>query len=720
MKRTTITIAIASICIPVSSFAADPRCAMGLFVLCQQGPITPVTNQAGSRPATTTTAPTQVGGIVPDIHNSVLVSTSSQPTLNQISPAHTPTTPSFQLTPQEIAWAQAHFGQGANTGGSIPPQPPKPVVVQTQPPVSTSSLPTLGQLFPAHTPTTPSFQLTPQEIAWAQAHFGQGANTGGSIPAQPPKPVVVQTQPPVSTSSLPTLGQLFPAHTPTTPSFQLTPQEIAWAQANFGQGANPGGSIPQPPKPLAVQTQPVQGPQPITQTPTQTQVGPHFVDGPLMQQQTIQPTLMQPQVPVVQAQPPKPVAMQAQPVVVPQPPAQPPQIKPIIVMAQPQVPTATYNPPQPLATVQSTITHQIQPLAQPPQPPVQGQPPAQQVAVPPGQPPKPVVVTAQPQVPTSTYNPPQPLATVQPTITHQVQPLAQPALPTGQGQPPAQQVAVPPGQPPKPVVVTAQPQVPTSTYNPPQPLATVQPTITHQVQPLAQPPLPTGQGQPPAQQVAVPPGQPAKPIVVTAQPQLPTSTYNPPQPLATVQPTITHQVQPLAQPPQPPVQGQPPAQQVAVPPGQPAKPVVVTAQPQMPTSTYNPPQPLATVQPTVSNQVQPLAQLPQPSVQLLGQGQPLTTSPQYPIQPQVQPQPYRPYALLTHAPQAVRPVTSGRFDGSVSMYNLEFIEPGLQHRKVKVYRTNDAAEQIYKDMIPLDKGGFQIIVIGTRNPDYVH
>ena len=109
MKRTTIAIAIASICFPASSFAADPRCAMGLFVLCQQGTVTPVTNQAGSRPATTTTAPTQVGGIVPDIHNSVLVSTSSQPTLNQISPAHTPTTSTFQLTPQEIAWAQAHF-----------------------------------------------------------------------------------------------------------------------------------------------------------------------------------------------------------------------------------------------------------------------------------------------------------------------------------------------------------------------------------------------------------------------------------------------------------------------------------------------------------------------------------------------------------------------------------------------------------------------------------
>lgn len=52
-------------------------------------------------------------------------------------------------------------------------------------------------------------------------------------------------------------------------------------------------------------------------------------------------------------------------------------------------------------------------------------------------------------------------------------------------------------------------------------------------------------------------------------------------------------------------------------------------------------------------------------------------------------------------------------------YSLEFIEPGLQNRKVKVYRTNDAAEQVYKDTIPLDKGGFQIVIVGTRNPEYV-
>ena len=77
------------------------------------------------------------------------------------------------------------------------------------------------------------------------------------------------------------------------------------------------------------------------------------------------------------------------------------------------------------------------------------------------------------------------------------------------------------------------------------------------------------------------------------------------------------------------------------------------------------------------------------------------------------------HALLVHAPETAKPVTSGRtaVDG---VYTLEFIEPGLQSRKVKVYRTQDAAEAVYKDTIPLDQGGFQIIVVGTRNPDYVH
>jgi hypothetical protein len=76
-------------------------------------------------------------------------------------------------------------------------------------------------------------------------------------------------------------------------------------------------------------------------------------------------------------------------------------------------------------------------------------------------------------------------------------------------------------------------------------------------------------------------------------------------------------------------------------------------------------------------------------------------------------------ALLVHTPSTPQPVTSGAHpvDG---IYSFEFIEPGLQHRKVKVYRTRDAAEEVYKDTIPLDQGGFQVIVIGTRNPAYVH
>jgi hypothetical protein len=77
------------------------------------------------------------------------------------------------------------------------------------------------------------------------------------------------------------------------------------------------------------------------------------------------------------------------------------------------------------------------------------------------------------------------------------------------------------------------------------------------------------------------------------------------------------------------------------------------------------------------------------------------------------------HALLVHAPDTPRGVTSGRV-AEPAAYTLEFIEPGLQSRKVKVYRTGDAAEQLYKDTIPLDQGGFQIIVVGTRNPDYVH
>jgi hypothetical protein len=77
------------------------------------------------------------------------------------------------------------------------------------------------------------------------------------------------------------------------------------------------------------------------------------------------------------------------------------------------------------------------------------------------------------------------------------------------------------------------------------------------------------------------------------------------------------------------------------------------------------------------------------------------------------------HVLVVESPPSVRPVTSGRHVGSSATYSFEFIEPGLQSRTVEVYRTHDAAEEVYKDTIPLDEGGFQIIVVGMRNPDYV-
>ena len=69
-------------------------------------------------------------------------------------------------------------------------------------------------------------------------------------------------------------------------------------------------------------------------------------------------------------------------------------------------------------------------------------------------------------------------------------------------------------------------------------------------------------------------------------------------------------------------------------------------------------------------------------------------------------------------PDAPRPVTSGALPAD-GIYSLEFIEPGLQRRTVKVYRTRDAAEMLYQDTIPLDRGGFQVIVICTRNPSCI-
>jgi hypothetical protein len=166
-----------------------------------------------------------------------------------------------------------------------------------------------------------------------------------------------------------------------------------------------------------------------------------------------------------------------------------------------------------------------------------------------------------------------------------------------------------------------------------------------------------------------------------------------PTPIAVVVPpqVLPPQQTPMLVPPKP------PAQQIPVPPSGQKPPVVLTPQPQVPVITYNPPQP-------------PVLKAPEQQVTLLPSGGNILENPR----------PVHGNALLVHAPERLGAVTSGRVAVAPSVYTFEFIEPGLQNRKVKVFRTNDAAEQVYKDTIPLDQGGFRIIVVGTRNPDYVH
>jgi hypothetical protein len=49
----------------------------------------------------------------------------------------------------------------------------------------------------------------------------------------------------------------------------------------------------------------------------------------------------------------------------------------------------------------------------------------------------------------------------------------------------------------------------------------------------------------------------------------------------------------------------------------------------------------------------------------------------------------------------------------------EVIEPGIRNHRVELYRSNDAREVAYQDVIPMDKTGFHLTVIGTRPPRYL-
>jgi hypothetical protein len=205
------------------------------------------------------------------------------------------------------------------------------------------------------------------------------------------------------------------------------------------------------------------------------------------------------------------------------------------------------------------------------------------------------------------------------------------------------------------------------------------------------------------------------PMVVTGT-QATVSGYGPvpqPQPtpsqVAVAVPPITQQTPTLA--PQPPRPSATPMQvPTAVPPITQRTPILAP-QPPQPSAT---PMQVPTATPQITQRTPAPGAGSVPSLQVAGVSNSPTGG-----EAGLAPSAAHRNALVVHAPDVPRPVTSGAVRAD-DIYSLEFIEPGLQRRTVKVYRTRDAAEMLYKDTIPLDQGGFQVIVIGTRNPTYIH
>ncbi len=75
MKRKPLCLLIAALIAPVPAIAGNCGVGVGAGVgnpHCSGGPRVPQTNQAGVQPVTGTQPPTQLGGVVPDHHNTVL------------------------------------------------------------------------------------------------------------------------------------------------------------------------------------------------------------------------------------------------------------------------------------------------------------------------------------------------------------------------------------------------------------------------------------------------------------------------------------------------------------------------------------------------------------------------------------------------------------------------------------------------------------------------
>ena len=132
-----------------------------------------------------------------------------------------------------------------------------------------------------------------------------------------------------------------------------------------------------------------------------------------------------------------------------------------------------------------------------------------------------------------------------------------------------------------------------------------------------------------------------------------------------------------------------------------------------------PPQPIPTPMPTPTPVPHPVPHptpgaIPQlvPSQVVTGTVSPGATS--QALLPKTQPTQY--IGVVSKGTQM--PVTSGRHIVQTS-YGFNVIEPGIQNKKVAVYRSNDAREMLYKDTITMDNTGFLLIDLGIRDPDYI-
>ena len=98
-------------------------------------------------------------------------------------------------------------------------------------------------------------------------------------------------------------------------------------------------------------------------------------------------------------------------------------------------------------------------------------------------------------------------------------------------------------------------------------------------------------------------------------------------------------------------------------------------------------------------------------------GKPVPQRPQVALVPGKQPpstlgptQPVQPHHVVLAKPNPV--------SVAASTWTTEITEPGLENRQVELYRSEDAEEVLYQDVIPMDKTGFHLTVFGLRAPSY--